>query len=143
MEGWKIWSGTGSGEWTFTKWHYLVPPGWREWTGRRLEEICAHQWVTSVGTALNDLRDWCHDRVLRLRHEDALADPSGTYARILKFCDLPDSDYFQRQFAEIQSRAYTHRGSAPAEDKWRRLHLEEIEAVRPMFAKLRAELFGN
>jgi hypothetical protein len=47
MEGWKNWSNTGSKPWTYTKWHYLVPPGWQDWKGKSLQEICAFQWLES------------------------------------------------------------------------------------------------
>jgi len=37
MEGWKLWNRVPEeGRWQFTKWHYLVPPGWQAYVDRPL-----------------------------------------------------------------------------------------------------------
>lgn len=141
MEGWKIWSGTGDGDWAFRGWHYLAPPGWREWTGRSLAEICAFQWVEANRAAWDDLRSRCPDRYLLVRHEEALADPAGTYREIREFCELPPSGYFDRQVARLGATAYPHPGSDPRPGKWRDLHGEEVESVRELFQPLMDELY--
>lgn len=144
MEGWKNWSrkrGDPGAEWRFTRWHYLVPPGWRDWTGRPLQEICAFQWVTATGTAWEDLERHCRGRYLLLRHEEATADPIGTYAAIRAFCELPPSGSFDRMVAASARRVFTHGGSRPRPDKWRDLHRAEVESVRPMFQDLLTRLY--
>lgn len=142
MEGWKNWSDVKPGqEWRYDKWHYLSPPGWREWTGRRLEEICAFQWVESTRIAWEDLERHVPGRYLMVRHEDALAHPRAEYERILRFCELPASPYFDRLLAAAERRTFTHGGSRPSAGKWKKLHGPEIERVRPMFEALNAELY--
>lgn len=143
MEGWKNWSGNGSGPWTFTRWHYVVPPGWRAWTGRPLAEICAFQWVESTRTALQDLERHCPGRYLLVRYEDMIAEPVGTFAGIRRYCELAESPYFDRLAAATGRRVFTHGGSQPRREKWRDLHGEEIERVRPMFDDLSAQLYPD
>lgn len=125
------------------RWHYLVPPGWTRWRNRPLEEVCAFQWVESVGRASTDLRRLCPERTLVLRHEDALERPAETYRAVFDFCGLPPSRYFDAQFPVLQSIPHTHGGSAPAPEKWRMRHEAEIESVRPMFDALERGFYGE
>lgn len=130
MEGWKNWSGTPEGKpWEFTKWHYLVPPGWREWIHRPLEEICTFQWIQATETAAADLQRYAPDRCLQLRHEDLIGDPEDEYDRIREFCGLRPSPSFARVVASATDRQFTTGGSRPRSDKWKRLHAEEIRRV--------------
>jgi hypothetical protein len=128
MEGWKNWSNTGA-VWRYTKWHYLVPPGWQEYRERRLEEICAFQWISSTTQAWQDLNAGPADFLL-VRHEEIMARPAEEYARVLEFCELPRSGYFDRVIGEITSRVFTTGGSRPRSEKWRTMHEKEIESVR-------------
>jgi hypothetical protein len=141
MEGWKFWSRTECGEWHYTKWHYLVPPGWNEWTGRTLQEICAFQWVSSVTHAWDDVQQYANGRFILVRHEDALADPHGVYRNILEFCELPVSAYWDRQFTKVQGQAFVRHGSKPKVNKWKELHGAEVESVRHLFAPVMQQFY--
>lgn len=144
MEGWKRWSGVEAGEeWTYGKWHYLVPPGWREMRDRPLEEICAFQWISSNRTALSDLREHKDGDFLVLRHEELTSRPIEEYRRVLEFCELEPSRYFQRFIDDLESRVFTTGGSPPRDDKWKELHGEEVERVRESFQPLLEELYGS
>ena len=137
MEGWKMWNRVPEGgTWTYSKWHYLVPPGWQEFVDRPLEEICAHQWIESNRLAREDLDRLAADRYLLVRHEDLIADPSTNYARILEFCELRDSEYFSTVIDRANEKKYTTGGSAPKKEKWRSLHAKEIERVRHQLASI-------
>jgi hypothetical protein len=141
MQGWKRWSHTGSGVWEFSKWHYLAPPGWGEWTHRPLEEICAFQWVESNRIAWEDLNRHCQGRFLLTRHEQAIANPSQTYQKIREFCELPVSPFFERQISQTAARLFTHGGTTPRPGKWKELHCREVESVRHLFQPLVDELY--
>jgi hypothetical protein len=152
MEGWKLGlarmvferdSSIDDEKLRSARWHYLVPQGWSQWVGRPLAEICTFQWVSSVQAAWEDLNQHCPDRMLLLRHEDAIRDPVGVYQRLSEFCEIPASGYFTTCFPKLQAIPHTHGGSEPARDKWRRLHGEEIESVRPTFAALKAMFYGE
>mgnify|MGYP001100779543 CR=1 FL=1 len=124
------------------RWHYLVPPGWTDWFGRPLQEICAFQWVSSVRQAWEDLNRLCPERFLLLRHEDALEDPKEVYAQIFEFCDIPYSGYFESRFFSLLGKVETHGGSHPEPEKWRKLHQEEIEEVRHVFEPLKGTFYA-
>lgn len=142
MEGWKRWSGVEEGQtWTYGKWHYLVPPGWRAMRDWPLEDICAFQWVSSNRTALSDLREHKGDDFLTLRHEDLTSRPMEEYRRVLDFCELEPSPYFQKIIDNLESRVFTTGGSPPRDDKWKDLHGEEVERVRGEFQPLLEELY--
>jgi hypothetical protein len=131
MEGWKLWNRVPpGGTWSYTKWHYLVPPGWGDYVDRPLEEICALQWIESNSHARTDLDRLAPDRYLLVRHEDLIADPQSNYGRIMEFCELRDSPYFRTVVQRANEKKYTTGGSAPKQEKWRSLHAEEIERVR-------------
>jgi len=144
MEGWKNWSRprTGDGPWHYSRWHYLLPPGWQDWKDRALQEICAFQWVEATRTAWDDLNRCCAGQFMMVHHEDVIAHPRTMYRKILEFCDLPPSAYFRRQIGNIGSRVYTTGGSAPQRDKWRKLHQAEIESVQHMLKPLNEQFYG-
>lgn len=141
MEGWKNWSGIGDSPWHYTRWHYLVPPGWREYVGKPLHEICAFQWMESNRTAWEDLNRVAPGQFLLLRHEELMAEPPAGYDRIREFCELPSSAYFDQVVANIQSRVFTTGGSAPRREKWREMHEAEVESVRSRMEPLNSELY--
>ncbi len=143
MEGWKIWSRTSGNDWTYTKWHYLVPPEWQDWTHRSLAEICAFQWVTSNRMAWHDLNQCCSDRLLVARHEEATAEPIAFYQRVLDFCELPASSFLDRQISRAEQRLFTHRGSRPKPKKWKELHEREVESVRHLFQPLQDQFYSG
>lgn len=143
MEGWKFWSESPEEDWSYGEWHYLVPPGWQDWTDRKLEEICAFQWLEANRTAWEDLETCCPDRYVLVRHEEALAAPRGVYREVREFCELPASDYYDRQVARLDERTFTHHGSEPRKGKWRDLHGAEVESVRPMFQPLMDRLYPD
>ena len=137
MEGWKNWSRSGD-HWHYTRWHYLVPPGWRDYTTRNLQEICAFQWVESNRMTWEDLNTHLPGRFLMLRHEDLMADPNAAYRRIREYCGLRPSGWFDRVIANIRGRVYTTGGSAPRREKWRDMHEREIMSVQTMLDPVNA-----
>lgn len=144
MEGWKNWTRKkhGDGPWQFSRWHYLVPPGWQDYRTRPLEEICAFQWVESNRIAWEDLNRTCPGEFLSLRHEDVMDDPKTNYRRILDFAELPASRHLDRILARIKTRVFTTGGSAPRENKWRDLHGPEIERIQPLLRPLNDQFYG-
>jgi hypothetical protein len=144
MEGWKNWSGTADGEdWRYTKWHYLVPPGWRSWTGRPLEEICTYQWVASNLAARFDLERWAPKRFLILRYEDLIATPSEDYQNIAQFCGLRRSESFGRVVAGATDRVFATGGSRPQSEKWKQLHYTEIMRMRHVIEPLNERYYRD
>lgn len=57
-------------------WKYDLPPGWREYSGKRLEEVCAFQWRASNAAILKHLADR-RPGCLRLKCEDIIRNPES------------------------------------------------------------------
>lgn len=140
MEGWKNWSRTPPGtKWRFDNWHYLRPPGWQSYINRTLQEICAFQWIQATLEAWRSLERLRNKDFMLLRHEDLIERPHENYRRILEFCELTPSSYFDRAvLGKMRERVYTTGGSAPRRDKWRQMHGAEIESVRHLLAPVNA-----
>jgi hypothetical protein len=135
MEGWKRWSGVRDGEaWTYGSWHYLVPPGWRDWIGRPLQEICAFQWAEANRTARRDLETYASDRTFVCRFEDMMRDPAEACDRIRDFCEFRPSAHFRSLTRRTQDRVFTTGGSLPRKAKWQDLHREEVFSVQHLLA---------
>lgn len=144
MEGWKLWNNAPPGEpFSFKKWHYLTPPGWQEYTDEPLESICAFQWIESNRFAHSDLQQLEGGRSLLVKHEDLVGDPASEYSRILDFCGLRESGFFDSVISRANSRAYTTGGSAPSKEKWRKLHEVEIERIRDRLTPTNELFYGS
>ena len=143
MEGWKRWSGSQQAPWHYSGWHYLVPPGWRNWIDRTLQEICAFQWIESNRFAMADLQALPPERRLLVRHEELIEDSRSVYRRILSFCELEPSPAFDRVVASLPQRAFTTGGSPPRKGKWRQLHRAEIESVHDLIGPMNRQLYSD
>lgn len=129
MEGWKNWTGRNE-KWRFSGWHYLRPPGWKEYTTRPLEEICAFQFGSAVSHAVEALQELPAERYVVVRHEDLITDPAREYDRLRIELQLSSSSHWEDIVERIEERVWTRGGSAPAAGKWRRLHGDEVNRVR-------------
>jgi hypothetical protein len=140
MEGWKNW--TNRSPWSFSRWHYLVPPNWQDYTGKELAAICAYQWIESTTRAWDDLRLYAPFQTLLVRYDDLLSNSGEEYERVRTFCDLPSSRYFT-SVARTPNRVFTTGGSAPRKDKWRDLHGAEILPLQASLDALNAQFFKS
>jgi hypothetical protein len=105
-------------------WHFILPPGWRAFDDRPLEEVCAHQYVTATEAMLEFRGGLAAGRFVDLRYEDLLADPPGQMERVHQALDVP--------FTDAQAgRARQHVRPTGAE-KWRTATPNEIERVLPV-----------
>jgi hypothetical protein len=111
-------------------WHFVLPPGWSRLDGGRLEDVCAHQYVTCLEALLtfrDDLRARDPSRIVELRYEDVLLDPPGELQRVHQALDLPFTP---------GDAARARDGVRPpaGEEKWRTVTPGEIEHVMPRIA---------
>jgi hypothetical protein len=51
-------------------WNFDLPPGWQEWTGRPLLEVCAFQWCSAHRALLDEEQELPPEDVLQIRFED-------------------------------------------------------------------------
>jgi LPS sulfotransferase NodH len=106
-------------------WHFILPPGWRAYDGRPLEDVCALQFTTATDAILEFREHLGAGRFVDVRYEDLLADPAGQMEHVHQALDVPFTD------AEAR-RAREHiRPVEPGREKWRRATPAEIERVLP------------
>jgi Sulfotransferase family len=106
------------------QWHFILPPGWRELDGHPLEEVCAHQYVTSVEAMLEFRSGLDPARATELRYEELLASPAEALQRLHASLGLPyedaDADRARRTVRAPEGRP-----------KWTVATPEEVERVLP------------
>lgn len=126
--------------WDGPTWSFLLTPGWRESSGRPLEEVVARQWASATATLLDDLQALPADLWTGIRHDDFLAAPQQ---QALRLCAWAGLEWDRSLGRELPLSRYTL--TAPAPDKWRR-HEAAIEAQRaiwePVAARAEAVLRG-
>lgn len=118
--------------WDGPTWSFLLTPGWRDSSGRPLEEVVARQWASATGVLLDDLQALPAGSWTSLRHEDFLADPQAQARRLCAWAGLE----WDRSLGEVLPLSrYTL--TAPDPDKWRR-HEAAIEAQQPVWMPVAA-----
>jgi len=113
--------------WNGPTWSFLLTPGWRQSSGRPLEEVAARQWESATRTLLDDLESLPGDIWTGIGHERFLQDPQ---AEIERLCGWAGLDWDRRLGASLPLSRYTL--DAPDPQKWRR-HEPEIESQRAIW----------
>lgn len=73
-------------------WNFILPPNWRAFTNRTLEEVCTFQWVSSNQFILENIANEIEgETLLTTRLEDLVANPIFETNRILSFVGLPSN----------------------------------------------------
>ncbi|MGH9391854.1 MAG: sulfotransferase family protein, partial [Vicinamibacteria bacterium] len=120
-------------------WKFVLPPGWRAYTRRPLEEVCAFQWRTCHESMLGEIAKPKYEgRVLRLRLEDLVREPERRLRILTDFLELPYDDYFRD--VAIRLPVVNSPDNDPSQDKWQRQNRERVEKVLPMVAPMMERL---
>ncbi|HUU00824.1 MAG TPA: sulfotransferase [Myxococcota bacterium] len=110
------------------RWNFVLPPGWRDYLDRPIEEICAFQWVTCNESVLAETSMPAYDgRVLRIQIEALSADPLAGLRRLADFIEVPFDDYFRR-LADDLPVVNSPDGQTDA-NKWRRQNANLVERI--------------
>ena len=112
-------------DWTGPSWSLLLVPGWRELSGRPLQEIVAAQWATTTNTLLDDLSALPAERVQIVHYDNLLATPKREMERL---CSALGLTWDRPIDGELPLSRFTV--SEPAPEKWRR-HEALIDEVLP------------
>lgn len=70
-----------------TAWCFLLPPGWRNMTGKTLAEIAAFQWSQSNHMVLDELSSLPRDRWQAVSYEALVNNPAAVQAQLCRFID--------------------------------------------------------
>jgi len=110
-------------------WSLLLPPGWREYVGRPLEEVAAFQWTSANRWILQDLASIAPARSMVINATELLEDAPRLVAKLCAFMGI-ELDARLAAYAAKPLPASYHTLSAPQENKWvRNAHL--LERVWP------------
>lgn len=116
--------------WTGDPWSLLLVPGWRDFIGRPLEEIVAHQWTTATTVLLDDLASLPRSQWIGLRYDDLIARPQESVDRLCAHLGLA----WDVPLASLPLSRHTL--TPPDPDKWRR-HEAALGRVLPGVAAAR------
>lgn len=84
------------GGYEHNRWKFVLPEGWRDYTGRSLAEVCAFQWRACHEAMMAETaKEKYRGRVFRLKLEDLVEEPNQRLAELANFLDLPFDDYFK------------------------------------------------
>ncbi len=110
-------------------WHFSLPPGWRAFDGRPLEDVCAHQYTTATEAILGFRAGLPAGGFADVRYEDLLADPAAQMQEVHQALDVP--------FTDAEARRARQEVRAPSgPEKWRTATPGEIERVMPAIAPM-------
>jgi Sulfotransferase family/Aspartyl/Asparaginyl beta-hydroxylase len=122
--------------WTGLPWSLLLVPGWRNFIGKPLHHIVAHQWSMTTKILLDDLESIDPKSVQKIRYEAFISQPEMEMTQLCKVLSLQPNE---KMWALPLSR-YTL--TPPHPDKWKRNeHL--ISEIWPLVEEqaLRAEKY--
>jgi hypothetical protein len=111
--------------WDRSAWCFLLPPGWREMTGKSLAEIAAFQWRASNDTIMEDLASLPQARRMAVAYRQLVDDPPRTVEKLCRFAGVADGVAPDRQLP--LSRTVL---TPPHPEKWRKYEAE-IDGLMP------------
>jgi len=117
-----------------TPWFGVRYPGWTKDRDRlTLPQICAHQWVWAVTTAMADLREIDQSLWMEIKYEQFTSAPREHLARIFEFCGLEgDNTLLDELASTVNTRSVA---------RWQRdLPKEALDEAMPIMGELLAEL---
>jgi hypothetical protein len=113
-------------------WCFVLPPGWREYLHRPLEEVCAFQWRSAVEAVLAEVPSLeAEGRLYQLRYEDLTARPREELGRLFEWLKLPYEDCLLPEGDRI---GVVNATSPPSPDKWKKRNGALIERILPSIA---------
>jgi len=113
---------------TISHWSYPAPPAWREQVHRPLANVCAWSWQQHIEFAQRFFAGRTVP-VFRLRYEDLVQDPAQVIRQLANDLNLSaPAEAIEFAIRRPISRTTI---SPPSQDKWQRLHQEEITSVLP------------
>jgi hypothetical protein len=114
-----------------SKWKFVLPPGWRQYLNSPLEEVCAFQWA-SCHTAMQAeiSRPAYRNRILQIKLEDLINDPSRHVKQLVDFAELPFDGYFRSVAANLP--LVNSPDQLVSADKWMHQNRARVERIIPI-----------
>ncbi|RLQ20368.1 sulfotransferase [Seongchinamella sediminis] len=127
-----------SGE--FKEWHFFLPPGWRDYNHANLEDVCAYQWLTANGMALEASTCIPPEQWIQIRYEDILDRPVDLFSEVFGRLGVTFDKQLEAHCASLDRRPTSIVSGPPQREKWRERHPDEIERILPDIAPMMRKL---
>ncbi len=125
-------------DWPHKEWHFLLPPGWQQFTNASLVEIASFQWQAANEYALRDLQAMPRSDWLAMSYRTLVERPQDSIQRIRDFAGWEWDERIAERVS--QSLPVSHMTlSEPCTEKWRR-HEHELRVVLPGLVDLEAQV---
>jgi hypothetical protein len=131
MEAWRV------GRWvTYANlpgwqgnWSLLLPPDWKKYANKRLEDVAAFQWKSANQYIIDDLSKIPDAKVVTVSYTELVNDTYNQIKRICNECDITFDERLETLTKGILPHSkYTQ--TAPAQDKWKK-NRNEIDRIQP------------
>ncbi|MBI2995917.1 MAG: sulfotransferase [Candidatus Melainabacteria bacterium] len=119
-----------------TVWKFVLPPGWKNYTNKPLEEVCAFQWISSNKAALEGLQAIENQRKYFISYEELSC---NTYEIVKKVCDFIDIPFTKRLRDLSKTPPIVNANSKPDKDKWKK-NIDLIKNTYPVIEPMMKEL---
>jgi hypothetical protein len=124
----------------FREWSFFLPPGWREYNGAALEDVCAYQWITANRMALDAKKLIPPAQWSQVRYEDIFDRPVGMFEEVFERLELPFEEPVRKGCATLNKRPTSIVRGAPKRQKWKEHNPDAIKHILPKIRPLMEEL---
>ena len=124
----------------FQEWSFFLPPGWRDYNNATVEEVCAYQWITANGMALEARAFIPPEQWIQLRYEDIFDRPVDMFRDVFRRISVTFDPELQARCKTLGSRPTSIVKGAPRRQKWREHNPQAIERILPVIRPMMLEL---
>lgn len=101
------------GGYPYQRWNFGLPPGWRDYVNRPLEQVVAFQWAALQERSISFI-DRYPERTMRLKLEDLSCSPRAELERLADFLRIPWNRHmegFARALPRVNSSTDSNAGA--------------------------------
>ncbi len=122
-----------------TNWKFALPPGWRSYIDRPLEDVCAFQWI-ACNEALTTARAGVPERNwIEVEYEEIVQAPVAPISAVFETLGLPFEPHIERYCQSLDKHPVNYL-SPPRLGKWKDENGEAIGRILPTIAPTMARL---
>jgi hypothetical protein len=123
----------------YNRWCFFLFNGWRDFTSKSIEEVCAAQWIEANRAVLNVKNMIPTNHWVEIVYEDLLGKPVETFSSVFSQLNISFTDDIRKHCENLSSKPY-NAFSKPRLDKWKEENRERIERILPMIGRMMATL---
>lgn len=120
----------------FQDWHFILPPGWKNYNHAPLEEVCAFQWLATNQCALDAKALVPESQWSEIRYEHLLDRPVEVFRNTFERLGLPFTDELESHCRNLSRHQTSTISGGPQKQKWRRRNPDEIARIQERIAPM-------